>query len=60
MLQADIVALEHRQESLEHEIFEASRHAPLDDLMLTDLKSRVLFIREEIDRLRSQANSLYH
>lgn len=60
MLQADIVALEHRQEFLEHEIFEASRHAPLDDLMLIDLKSRVLFIREEIDRLRSQANSLYH
>jgi len=60
MLQADIVALEHRQQSLEHEIFEASRHAALDDLMIAELKSRVLFIREEIDRLRSQAYSSYH
>ena len=60
MLQADIVALEHRQQFLEREIFEALRHAPLHDLTLTDLKSRVLFIREEIDRLRSQANSFYH
>lgn len=60
MLQGDIVALEHRQQSLENEIFEASRHAAVDDLMITDLKSRVLFIREEIDRLRSQANDSYH
>jgi hypothetical protein len=60
MLQADIVALEHRQQSLDHEIFEASRHAPLPDLMIADLKSRVLFIREELDRLRDQAYSSYH
>jgi hypothetical protein len=60
MLQADIVALEHRQQSLDHEIFEASRHAPLNDLMIADLKSRVLFIREELDRLRDQTYSSYH
>jgi hypothetical protein len=59
MLQADIVALEHRQQSLEQELFEASRHAALDDLMIADLKSRVLFIREEIVRLRSQAYGSY-
>jgi hypothetical protein len=60
MLQADIIALEHRQQSLEHEMFEASCHAPLDKLMIADLKSRVLFIKEEIDRLRKQSYGSYH
>jgi hypothetical protein len=60
MLQADIIALEHRQEILEHELFEASRHAALDDLMIADLKARALFIREEIDRLREQVYNSYH
>jgi hypothetical protein len=55
MLQGDIVALEHRQQSLEHELFEASRRVALDDLMIADLKSRVLFIKEEIDQLRKQS-----
>jgi len=60
MLQADIIALEHRQQFLEHEIFEASRHAPFGDLFIADLKSRVLFIREELDRLRNQVYNSYH
>jgi hypothetical protein len=60
MLQADIVALEHRQQFLEREIIEALRHTALDEPMIADLKSRVLFIREEIDRLRKQAYGSYH
>jgi len=60
MLQADIVALEHRQQFLEQEIIEASHHVPFDEILMADLKSRVLFIREEIDRLRQQAFNLYH
>lgn len=60
MLQADIVALEHRQLFLEQELLEASRHIPFDDILMADLKSRVLFIREEIDRLRLQAFGSYH
>ena len=60
MLQADIIALEHRQQFLEREIFEALRHTALDELMIADLKSRVLFVREEIDRLRKQAYDSYH
>jgi hypothetical protein len=60
MPQADIIVLEHRQQFLEHEIFEASRRAPFYDLFIADLKSRVLFIREEIDRLRNQVYSSYH
>ena len=34
MLQADISALEHRQQFLEREIFEALRHTALDEPML--------------------------
>ena len=60
MLQADIIALEHRQQFLEREISEAIRHAELDEPMIADLKARVLFIREEIDRLRDQEHGLYH
>ena len=60
MLQADIIALEHRQQFLEREISDALRHAELDDVMIADLKGRILFIKEEIDRLREQAHGLYH
>lgn len=60
MLQADIVALEHRQKSLEKEIAEASRHVAPDDPMIAELKCRVLFIREEIDRLRHEETLSYH
>jgi hypothetical protein len=60
MLQADIIALEHRQQFLEREISEALHHADLDDVIIADLKGRVLFIREEIDRIREQAQDLYH
>ena len=60
MLQADIIVLEHRQQFLEREISEAVRHAELDEPMIADLKARVLFIREEIDRLRDQEHGLYH
>lgn len=55
MLQADIAGLQRRQKILENEISEALRHATVDDAMITDLKSRVLFVREEIERLRDQA-----
>ena len=60
MLQADIIALEHRQQFIEREISEALRHAELDDVMIADLKGRALFIREEIDRLRKQSYGSYH
>jgi hypothetical protein len=52
MLQADIAALKHQQQYLENEIVEASCRAASDDSMIAELKCRVIFIREEIDRLR--------
>jgi hypothetical protein len=60
MLQGEIVALEHRQQFLEQEIFEALRHSHSADAFINDLKSRVLFVREEIERLRLEALSLSH
>ena len=60
MLQADISTLEHRQQFLEREIIEALRHATLDEPMVANLMSRVLFVREEIDQLRKQAYDSYH
>jgi hypothetical protein len=60
MLQADIVALEHRQQTLEREILEASRNSQSNDQFIHYLKSRVLFVREQIEILRQQANLSYH
>ena len=60
MLQADIIALERRQKILESEVVEALRYVAIDDPMIADLKSRVLFVREQIGNLRDEANALCH
>lgn len=60
MLQADIVELERRRKILEGEIAEALTHVAPNDLMITDLRSRVLFVREQIEILRDEANAWSH
>ena len=55
MLQTDITILEQRQKVLEKEIDEALSYAPIDDPMIGYLKSRILYVKEEIDRLRHEA-----
>jgi hypothetical protein len=55
MLQTDITILEQRQRALEKEVDEALSHAPIDDPMIVYLKSRILYVKEEIDRLRHEA-----
>jgi len=60
MLQTDITILEQRQKILEKEINEALSHTPIDDPMIVDLKSRILYVKEEIDRLRHEALISYH
>lgn len=57
MLQADIVELERRRKILEGEIAEALAHVTSNDSMITDLRSRVLFVREQIEILRNEANT---
>jgi hypothetical protein len=60
MLQTDITILEQRQKTLEQEIDAALSHWPVDDPMIAYLKSRVLYVKEEIDRLRNEAFAAYH
>ena len=60
MLQADITILQQRQKVLEKEIREALSHASIDDPMIADLKSRIIYVKEEIDRLRDEAFIPYH
>ena len=60
MLRTDITILEHRQKTLEKEFGEALSHAPVDDPMIVFLKSRILYVRDEIDRLRHEAFVSYH
>jgi hypothetical protein len=60
MLRTDITMLEQRREVLAKEIDDALSHAPIDDPMIAYLKSRILYVKEEIDRLRHEALVSYH
>jgi hypothetical protein len=60
MLQTDITILKERQKVLAKEIDEALSHAPIDDPMIAYPKSRILYVTEEIDRLRHEAFVSYH
>ena len=60
MLRTDITMLEQRRNVLAREIDEALSHAPIDDPMIAYLKSRILYVKEEIDRLRHEAFVSYH
>jgi hypothetical protein len=60
MLQTDITILQQRQKVLEKEIHEALSHAPIDDPMIADLKYRIIYVKEEIDRLRHEVFTSYH
>ena len=60
MLRADITELQRRQEFLESEISDALCRLRNDDPIVTDLRSRVLFVREEIERLREKTTHLWH
>jgi hypothetical protein len=60
MVQTDITILQQRQKVLEKEIDEALSHAPIDDPMIADLKSRMIYVKEEIDRLRHEVFTSYH
>jgi hypothetical protein len=49
-----IADLEKRQHALEDEIAKALLHSPTDDLMIIDLKLRMLHLRDELNQLRWQ------
>jgi hypothetical protein len=50
-----IFDLERRQEVLEDEIARALSHFSTDDPMVADLKSRLLHLKEEIERFCNKA-----
>ena len=60
MLRTDITILEQRRKFLEKEIDEALSHATIDYPMITNLKSRIIYVKEEIDRLRHEVFISYH
>ena len=60
MNRARIAELERRHKSLEEEIAEALLHRSADDLMVAELKRRKLNIRDEIERLRDEAELERH
>ena len=60
MNRARIAELERRHKALEEEIAEALLHSSVDDLMVAELKRRKLNIRDEIERLRDEAELERH
>ena len=59
-MQADISMLKLRQKVLEKEIDEVLSHTSFVDPMVAELKSRLLYVKEEIDRLCHEALISYH
>jgi len=60
MNRARISELERRHKALEEEIADALLHRSADDLMVAELKRRKLNIRDEIERLRDEAELERH
>jgi hypothetical protein len=60
MLHTDITILKRRKTILEKEIDDALSRARIDDPMIAHLKSRILYVNEEIDRLHHEAFVQYH
>jgi hypothetical protein len=60
MVQTDITILQQRKKVLEKEIDEAISHGLVGDPMIADLKSRMIYVKEEIDRLRHEVFTSYH
>jgi hypothetical protein len=58
--QSHLAELEKRHASLEHEIEEALQHPSTDDLALADLKRRKLQLKDQIARLKHQADVSVH
>jgi hypothetical protein len=50
-----IADLERRRKALEDEITKALLHCSTDDLMVVDLKRRILHLRDELEKFRHKA-----
>jgi hypothetical protein len=54
-IQAHIAELERRHQVLDDEIAEALTHSSSDDLKIAELKRQKLHLKDEIERLRNDA-----
>jgi hypothetical protein len=59
-LQTHLAELELRHQALENELNEAQHHPSVDDLKILELKRRKLHLKDEIERLRSEAGVSVH
>jgi hypothetical protein len=55
-IEAHLVELEKRHQSLDQEISEALAHPSADDLKIAELKRRKLHVKDEIARLKQDAS----
>lgn len=54
-IESHLEQLVRKHGALETQIAEAMSHPSIDDVVLTDLKRKKLYIKEEIERLKSGA-----
>ncbi|HEX2216517.1 MAG TPA: DUF465 domain-containing protein [Xanthobacteraceae bacterium] len=59
-IQSHLAELERRHRALEDEIAEAMAHPSTDDLTIAQLKRRKLQVKDQIERLRSEASQTVH
>jgi hypothetical protein len=58
-MQAHLAELEKRHHALEQELEEALAHPSSDDMTIAELKRRKLQVKDEIARLRHDADSVH-
>jgi hypothetical protein len=56
-LQGHLAELERRHQAIEKEIETQALHPSTDDLRLLELKRKKLFLKDEIQKLKSNTNS---
>lgn len=58
-MQSHLAALEQRHRTLESELNDAIVHPSSDDLKIAELKRRKLLLKDEIARLRTDADAVH-
>lgn len=58
-MQSHLAALEQRHRTLESELNDAVMHPSTDDLKIAELKRRKLLLKDEIARLRTDADMVH-
>lgn len=54
-IESHLASLEKRHGALEEELAEALAHPSVDNLQIADLKRRKLLLKDEMERLRTDA-----